>query len=312
MPYSGDVLLRLHKDIRSHGGFGPCDVVSLQRVIPGLPEGARLWVNYFRRLMTETLDYKEVYTGVFKLGKESVMSFMDDLLINSPKIKDTYDSIKEYVTLDGLESGWPTKYVGISYTLDSEELLLSMAAYLDSLDESCFAARGLTAHAVSQLGALDDEQHDVPPPAVTLLKEAMGYDGKLDWLSQGVPQLKMLHSLCASRMHKFPQEAINVCKRAFTYHRSNHSAIVLKKFVLKPQLRIWADASFNSSKLKAVLGIALQVVGADDPIQSRHSVFFTRSVRLKRLCRSTFMAELEASAHGLAAGIMVSKAIGAL
>lgn len=97
-PFAGDVRLRLPKYLRPYKGFTGGQVVGLARVIPGLPEGAFEWLEYFRSQL-KTKGYLEVVPGFFRKDSKEFLVFMDDLLFGR-QFKQIYDDVKELVDLD--------------------------------------------------------------------------------------------------------------------------------------------------------------------------------------------------------------------
>lgn len=298
-PYHGDVKLRLPKYLSPYGGFGGGEVVGLQRIIPGLPEGAREWCQYFEKTMTEELRFKKLDTGVYRRGDEDLLQFMDDLLISSPNATDTLLELNSHIKLDVPIEGWPTKYVGFSYLMSEEGIQLSLDAYLNTLpyDKS---ERILKKHDIVKLEALtDDLTSQNPTPKA--IAEAHRLVGCLAWIAQGAPPLKVVHSLAASRLHGWPDEVIKVCHRAFKWYEEVRPSISVRQISGPLEVRVWADASYHQAKMKATLGVAVQICPFDAPVDYRDNVFFTRSVRTQKLMRSTMMAELEAAIVALAA-----------
>lgn len=73
--------------------FAPGEVVRMTKVIPGLPEGARLFTKYFAERMEEK-GYVQKLPGVFQKGKAKLLAYVDDLLMCEEK-KVIYQDVKE-------------------------------------------------------------------------------------------------------------------------------------------------------------------------------------------------------------------------
>lgn len=113
-------------------------IVKPVRVIPGLPEGANLWINYLRNKLAK-LNFKEAATGIFrdKGLNEELQTFMDDILIGTDnELTTIHEKIQTKVNLDVLEEGLPTRYCGLPLKQFSEkhtQTELSMDSYVESL-----------------------------------------------------------------------------------------------------------------------------------------------------------------------------------
>eukprot|EP00388_Colpodella_angusta_P024665 GDKJ01064909.1.p1 GENE.GDKJ01064909.1~~GDKJ01064909.1.p1 ORF type:complete len:1020 (+),score=47.94 GDKJ01064909.1:59-3118(+) len=68
-PYQGTTRLKLPNTIEKYGGFNPGQVVKMKKVIPGLPEGASLWLKYLKEKV-ESIGYEEIATGTFRRERD--------------------------------------------------------------------------------------------------------------------------------------------------------------------------------------------------------------------------------------------------
>lgn len=295
-PYSGEISLKLPRYLKTYKGFHGGQTVGLARVIPGLPEGAKLWCTHFKKILTEKLEWKEIVPGFFRKGMDDLVQYMDDLLLSVKNPKETWDDINEHINLDELVLGPPQKYVGLTFLAREDTITVTMDAYFESLPP-IDDGRPLTPRDCKQLSRLEPDTNDP-----VSLAEAQHLVGVLGWASQIYLSLKPVFTLASTRARSNPTQVINFCKKAIRWAMRTRDGLRFQPVRGdKLILRVWVDAAYDLKDLEATAAVTMQVVDESFPISSRSNTVFARAIRVKKLVRSTFAAELEACVLGLAA-----------
>lgn len=248
-------------------------------------------------------------TGWYKReeGEVELLRFMDDItaVMKEEALQPYLLDLREQFVYKDVVKDFPSKLLGLSIADLGDELRLTMEAYLlafvptnwGETAPSHASARNREANRVSRVRAwLKSVMATGPNP-----KEARSWLGRLGWLSSLYPHLKVPYQALARQVAEFPAE---VSREAIKWMDllAKHRLYLSIKPVHKPEIRIYADASFKRSEFEATVGVVVQLADQEWPIQEDANLVFHRSALVKRLVKSTFAAELEAAVRGIGYG----------
>eukprot|EP00388_Colpodella_angusta_P004466 GDKJ01014698.1.p1 GENE.GDKJ01014698.1~~GDKJ01014698.1.p1 ORF type:complete len:959 (-),score=75.14 GDKJ01014698.1:120-2996(-) len=257
----------------------PWGIKRILKVIPGLKEGARLW-NLKADDIFERIGLKMALPGFFTSNSATFMRYMDDLIgAIKPDVKENYiKALRNEIVLDEIVQGIPQKFLGLSIVELGKEVRLSMDSFLESLDFE------------------ESVKGD-------LVSFGRTWIGRLGWVANFYPHLKIIHQKLASIVSLEPIQAATEAKQVLRRAKKQRLWLSLKP-VLIPEIRIFTDASFNKESLTGVCGIIIQLADASWEMTDNSNLFFHKSVRIPRLIKSTFAAELEGFVRGLGFSIL--------
>lgn len=88
----------------------PWGIKRLRKVIPGLREGAKLWIEKADEVF-DLVGWKKIVPGFYADKNSSVLRYMDDLVAAiQPEVLPEYlESLKQQIVLDEITDGFPTK-----------------------------------------------------------------------------------------------------------------------------------------------------------------------------------------------------------
>lgn len=217
--------------------------------------------------------------GLFVDSNSTFMRYMDDLTASIKReVSAQYlDALKKELVLDEVIEGFPQKFLGLTLTDTGEQLRLSMKAFLDSIDF-----------------------HETSPKKGDAVRT---WVGRLGWIANFYPHLKIVHQDLASRAMKDPEGVEEEAIRTLLKARKQEFNVCLTE-VTKPQLRVFTDASFDRETFTGVCGILMQLADESWAITRNENIIFHKSVRIPRLIKSTFAAELEGYVRGLGWSIL--------
>lgn len=264
LPYDTRIFIRLPE---------PYGVKRIIKVIHGLKKGARLW-NQKADEIFEKISLKKRLPGLFMDNNSTFMRYMDDLTASIKKeaSSEYIEALGKEIVLDEIVDGFPTKFLGLSLTDIGDQLRLSMKAFLDSID---FEEKA----------------------------EVRTWVGRLGWIANFYPHLKIVHQNFASRAMRESEIIIEEARRALLKARKQDFQICLTG-ISKPQLRVFTDASFNREDFSGICGVLLQLADEAWEITRNENIMFHKSVRIPRLIKSTFATELEGLVRGLGWSIL--------
>lgn len=133
--------------------------------------------------------------------------------------------------------------------------------------------------------------------------EVRTWVGRLGWIANFYPHIKIQHQRMASRAIKEPVDVSEEVRRLLLKARKQEFQICLTSIQV-PQLRVFTDASFNREDFSGVCGVLLQLADESWEITRNENILFHKSIRIPRLIKITFAAELERYVRGLGWSIL--------
>lgn len=264
-------------------------VFKLRKALYGLRNAPKLFIEYLCDLLTKR-GYTCLSPGVFVKDNSYLLSYVDDILVMSKNLHQAVKELQEIIRCGDAcpvtAKDW-TRYVGWDLQLHSSKAMsLSMTSFLRSLDD--YQVRGVLTARDFQQGMVEDQS--LKPTQLSLL-------GKVGWLSTLYPSMGFAFSHLASQppSGKLVKTLEKILRDA-KHGRLQHLQLCAAK---EYQLILWVDASYNNQTNQARLGMIVQLVPEGTEVDEHTNVVFHKSIKDKRLHRSTLSAELSAACEGV-------------
>lgn len=242
------------------------DVLRPTRVIPGVPEGGRVFLDRCSAQMKD-LGWEPTGPGLFTRPTtadgvlECAVWYMDDLDLTCRSPQAAHAEIDSRIKLDPLVSP-PTPFLVGWDIIDGpdDSATVSMATYMHSVPSPQRSFRQFSHQALNSLiPQLDLCPKPDPLPADHQIHEALETVGKVGWLATAVPNAQIVHCVLSRLAHRDPLHAENLAIRYLEYVRTTVPTAHFSALDGDCLVSLYTDASYFPEAKSGYAGCAIQI-----------------------------------------------------